>query len=83
MLTVAEAGLLGSSDVEHLAGARADGRVIFTQDEDFPRLHAAGLDHAGIVYAPQETSIGEIVRGLILIHEVMESEEMIRHIEFI
>ena len=42
VLTVPEADLLGASDDEHLRRARAEGRVVFTQDEDFLRLHAAG-----------------------------------------
>jgi predicted nuclease of predicted toxin-antitoxin system len=54
-LTVLEAGMLGASDEEHLKRARNEDRVIFTQDDDFLRLHAAGADHAGIVYASQQT----------------------------
>ena len=53
VLTVAEAGMLGATDEEHLAFAFAQERVIFTQDDDFLRLHAAGVEHAGIVYASQ------------------------------
>ena len=58
VLTVSEAGTLSAADEEHLKRARDEGRVIFTQDDDFLRFHAAGTDHAGIVYAPQQTSIG-------------------------
>jgi hypothetical protein len=83
VLTVPEAGLLGASDEEHLERARAEGRVLFTQDEDFLRLHAAGVSHAGIAYAPQGTSIGDIIRGLILIHQLLEAEEMIGHVEYL
>lgn len=83
VLTVPEAGLLGASDEEHLERARAEGRVLFTQDEDFLRLHAAGVVHAGIAYAPQGTSIGDIIRGLMLIHQLLEAEEMIGHIEYL
>lgn len=53
VLTVAEAGMLGASDEEHLAFARREGRTVFTQDDDFLRLHAAGIEHAGIVYTRQ------------------------------
>ncbi len=53
VLTAAEAGLLGAPDEKHLAWARNQGRVILTQDDDFLRLHAAGEEHAGIVYAEQ------------------------------
>lgn len=33
--TVVEAGMLGVSDEEHLKRALNEGRVIFTQDDDF------------------------------------------------
>jgi predicted nuclease of predicted toxin-antitoxin system len=65
VLTVVEAGLLGAADEEHLARALAEERVIFTQDDDFLRLHAAGAEHAGIACAAQQTPVGEIIRGLI------------------
>ena len=83
VLTVPETGLLGATDEEHLERARAEGRVVFTQDEDFLRLHAAGLEHAGIAYASQGSSVGEIVRGLMLIHQVLEPDDMTGHIEYL
>ncbi len=83
VLTVPEAGLMGASDEEHLARARSEGRVLFTQDDDFLRLAAAGYPHAGIVYAPQPTPVGEIVHGLMLVYEVLEAEDMTNHLEFL
>ena len=69
---------------EHVAGqARTEGRVLFTQDPDFLRLHAARAAHAGIVYAPQGTSMGDIIRGLMLIHQVLEPEDMKDHVEYL
>lgn len=58
VLTVPEAGMRGAADVEHLRLAASQGRVIFTQDDDFLRLHAQGLRHSGIVCAPQHTPVG-------------------------
>ncbi len=78
-----EAGLAGAADEEHLAFAAMEGRVLFTQDADFVRLSAARPNHVGIVYARQHTPIGEVIRGLVLIQQVIESEEMVGHIEFI
>lgn len=49
VLTAQEAGLIGTPDADHLAYAIEQNRVIFTQDADFLRLHAEGVDHAGIV----------------------------------
>ena len=52
VLRAQEAGMLGAGDEQHLALALRERRVIFTQDADFLRLHAAGrphesLDHRG------------------------------------
>ena len=67
VLTTQEAGMRSASDRDHLALAARSGRVIFTQDDDFLRLHASGETHAGIVYVRQQTPIGHVVRGLLLI----------------
>jgi hypothetical protein len=83
VLSTYEAEMLGASDETHLALATSEGRIVFTQDVDFLRLHAAGLDHTGIVYAPQQTPIGDIIRGLVLVHQVLDAEEMRRHVEFL
>ncbi|MFQ5707011.1 MAG: DUF5615 family PIN-like protein [bacterium] len=83
VLTTKDAGLLGASDEEHLAFAKQEERVIFTQDEDFLRLHAEGFEHSGIVYAHQGNQIGDIVRGLMLIYRVLELKDMKNHIEFL
>jgi predicted nuclease of predicted toxin-antitoxin system len=40
-LTVLEVGMLGAGDEEYLAFARREGRVLFTQDDDFLRLHTS------------------------------------------
>ncbi len=82
--TSADAGLLGADDPEHVAHANASQRVIFTQDADFLRMHSAGVPHHGIVYCPREgRSIGEIVRGLVLIHECLAPAEMKDHLEYL
>jgi hypothetical protein len=83
VLSVPEAGMLEASDAEHLALARDQGRVIFTQDDDFLRLATEGFEHAGIVYAPQHTPIGTIVHGLMLIFRVLGAEEMEGHVEYL
>jgi predicted nuclease of predicted toxin-antitoxin system len=65
VLTAQEADMRGASDEEHLVLAMREGQIIFTQDADFLRMHASGHSHRGIVYAPQVTSTGAIVRGLV------------------
>ena len=83
VLTTYAANMIGASDEEQLALAVREERVVFTQDRDFLRMHATGKDHFGIVYAMQGKSIGEIVRGLMLVYEVLEQEDMKNNIEFL
>jgi hypothetical protein len=82
-LTVQEAEMLGRADEDQLRLATGQGRVMFTQDEDFLGLHGQGIEHAGIAYAHQQTSTGKIVRGLLLIHDVLTPEEMRNRVEYI
>jgi predicted nuclease of predicted toxin-antitoxin system len=75
--TTPEAGLLGATDDEQTAHAFGEGRVIFTQDQDFLAIHAAGVPHAGIVYCRQgKRSIGQIIIGLTQIWETMDPVQM-------
>ncbi len=83
VLTCQEANLLGASDMAHLLYSSEQQCVMISQDDDFLRLHAAGISHAGIVYAHQRTPTGVMIRGLLLIHEVLEPFEMANHVEFI
>lgn len=83
VLTVPEAGMWGASDVDHLKLAFEQKRVIFTQDDDFLRLHAQGMPHNGIVYARQQTPVGDLIRGLMLIFHVLTLEDMQSHVEFL
>lgn len=79
----AEIGMRGKSDADQLAFAMADARVMITRDKDYLRLHAAGAEHAGIVFTQAETGIGAIIRGLALIYQVLDAEDMRQHVEFI
>lgn len=82
--TTGSAGLIGATDLEQLAFAMADRRVIFTQDSDFLKLHNQGVPHMGIVYGVKDRrSIGEMLTTLILIWEVLTVEEMQGKIEFL
>jgi hypothetical protein len=83
VVTVQELGLQAADDKRHLERAAAEGRVVFTQDADFLRLHAVGVFHRGIVYASQQTPVPHILRSLMLIHDVLTSDDMIRHVEFL
>src|SRR5262245_56730587 len=82
--TTTDARLLGDEDADQIAFGLAQGRVIFTEDDDFLVLAKAGVNHAGIAYCRQNTrSIGQIVRALELIWEIYEPVEMINRVEFI
>ncbi len=82
--TTPEAGLLQASDQEQLEYGRRENRVIFTQDADFLRLHAAGVNHAGIVYCHQQTrSVGEMIRGLVMIWEILDPDDMRNRVEYL
>jgi uncharacterized protein with PIN domain len=84
VLTVPEAGMMEASDEEHFARAKAEDRVLFTQDAGFLRLAtAAGTEHSGIAYVKQGTPIGDIVRGLMLIYQVLDADDMHGHVEYL
>lgn len=82
--TTVDAGLLGADDPDQMAFALANGRVIFSSDPDFLRLHDQGVEHPGIVYCHQQSrSIGEMIRALELIWEILEPEEIRNRVEFV
>jgi hypothetical protein len=50
---------------------------------EFIKLHLAGISHAGIAHVHQQTSIGKIVSGLLLIWEVLAPDEMVDSVEYL
>jgi len=88
VFTVRDAGNLGLSDEAQLAFAHSQGAVIFTHDDDFLKIAhnwlAAGHDHNGIIYVHQQRfGLGEIVRRLKLLNELLTQAEMLNHVEFL
>ena len=81
--TAGEAEQLGFSDAALLAFATTEGRVLITADADHLRLHAAGVPHAGILFATPDASIGLLIGGAMLITEVLVAEEMLNRVEFL
>lgn len=82
--TTPEQSLISVSDQVQLEFAVSQNRVIFTQDTDFLRLNQTNSNHCGIVYSYQGSkSTGEIIKGLILIWELLEPSEMLGKVEFI
>ena len=82
--TAFNAGLLGAEDLEHLDFGRRENRVVVTHDDDFTRLHADGIRHAGICYCPNDKhSIGDLLRLLLLVGECISQAEMDGHLEYL
>lgn len=82
--TTPEESLIGASDQAQLEFAVSQNRVIFTQDTDFLRINRENTNHCGMVYCSQGyKSIGEIIRGVILIWELLEPVDMYGKVEFL
>jgi hypothetical protein len=84
VVTVDELNLKGDSDENHLQRATEMGYVLCTYDMDYTRLHAKGIEHAGIVFAKKrDTTLGDWIRGLELICSVLMPDDMKNHIEYL
>jgi predicted nuclease of predicted toxin-antitoxin system len=82
--TTVEAGLRTTKDDAHLRYAHHENRVIVTHDEDFLLWASSNFDHPGIAYCHVGTrSIGQLVRSLHLIYEVLTPEDMRGRVEYL
>jgi hypothetical protein len=41
------------------------------------------MNHSGIVYTPQHRAVGDIIRGLMFIYQVLEAEDMMGKVEYL
>lgn len=83
-ITVRDLELLGDSDPNHLSLATEMGRVLCTQDQDFLRLSAEGIEHAGIAFGEQYgATLGGWVKALRKLHTRKTADDMQNHIEFL
>ncbi|MCY7329167.1 MAG: DUF5615 family PIN-like protein [Saprospiraceae bacterium] len=83
-LTAQEAGLATAGDEKILEFAHSNEWVVFSQDDDFLKLCSVeGFSHKGLIYSHKRNSVSRIIQGLFLIFEVLETEDMIEHIEFV
>jgi uncharacterized protein with PIN domain len=79
-----DAGLAGAKDESQLRSCTSSGRVMLTMDQDFLRRHHSDPGHPGIVFAHQfRSSIGDLIRGLVLIWELLESADMAGRIGYL
>lgn len=82
--TSADRDLLSTDDATQLAHAAADGRVFVTHDSDFLHPRWKMTPHAGIAYCAMGTrSVGQLVRTLALMAEVLSAGEMANRLEFL
>lgn len=83
-VTVRDLDMLGDTDENHLARATQMGYVLCTYDQDYLRLVAEGVEHAGIIFAQDHTAtLGDWMRGLELICGVLTAEDMKNHVEYL
>jgi len=81
--TAVESGNLGLPDDAQLAYAVNNDLVIVTHDADFLTI-AMDTSHKGIVYAHlQKYRIGDLIRRLKLLWEIVERDDMLNHVEFL
>jgi hypothetical protein len=79
-----EVGLQGADHSDHIAFALPVGRVIVTHDDDYLILHSQGVRHAGIAYCHQHArTIGEIIRTLVLLWQVLDPHEIENRVEYL
>lgn len=64
VLSIPEADMLGETDENILAKATAEGFVVFTQDDDFLRLHASGIRIPGLSMLPNTPPSEKLSEGL-------------------
>ncbi|MCY3831865.1 MAG: DUF5615 family PIN-like protein [Chloroflexi bacterium] len=77
-------GPLGADDPVHLARATEMGRVVCTVDDDFLKLAAQGIEHAGIIWGEQDKySIGDWIRYLRFIHAACDADELQNEVYFV
>jgi hypothetical protein len=76
-VTARDLGQLGADDRDHLQRATELSRMLCTHDQDFLRLAAEGVEHAGIAFSPQiGASIGGWVRELRALHTRFDAEQV-------
>jgi hypothetical protein len=84
ILTAQEAGRCGVQDLDQLAFATSEQRVMVSFDSDFLALHQSGVQHGGIAWCPeQKYGIGQLIQALLLVHGVLDRAAMLNHVEFL
>ena len=85
VISVIELGYEGLPDEFHIQKAYEIKAVILTHDFDFLRISSKpGISHCGIIFAHSwNVSIGQCIRGVELISNILTVQEMENHVEFL
>jgi len=85
VISVIELGYEGLPDEFHIQKAYEIKAVILTHDFDFLRIASKpGINHCGIIFAhSKNVSIGQCIRGVELIINILTVEDMKNHVEFL
>lgn len=85
VVSARELGYLGKPDEFHIKKASEIKAVILTHDIDFlRRASSQEVNHGGIIFAhPKNVSIGQCIRGVELITNILTDKDMENHIEFL
>jgi hypothetical protein len=84
VLTAQATNRCGATDQEQIAFASSDARVVVTFDTDYLAMDAAGVRHEGIAWCPAtKYSIGELIQALLLVHGVLDCDDMRNHVEYL
>jgi predicted nuclease of predicted toxin-antitoxin system len=79
-----DVNLLGGDDRGHLAFAHSEGRVMVTHDDDFLRLNAQGVEHAGIAFChANKYTQSQLAFMLRLLGECFTDEEVRQRVEYL
>lgn len=83
-----DTGNLAMTDEEQLSYATQIKAAIFTHDDDFLKLAIKwsdeGREHWGVIYTHQQyRSVGECIKRLRLLADILSAEDMKNHIEFL
>jgi predicted nuclease of predicted toxin-antitoxin system len=82
--TTVEAGLRTRSDLAQMSYIREQNRVLITHDADFLRTAGKTYDHPGIVFIDRTTrTLGEMIRSLMLLYEILTPEDMSGRVEYL
>lgn len=85
VISAKDLGYAGKPDEFHIKKAFEFKAVILTHDIDFVRIaNSSDLSHRGIIFShSKDVSVGQCIRGVELLSNVLTDTDMENHIEFL